>query len=88
MCIAGAVDYALWNKTENIGDEPSWGPLVASLDADRDVILFPSEDATPANLFDWSRESVLTPSDRCADSAIHHPASSFLKYRLVVLEGL
>lgn len=43
--------YTLWNKPTE-----EWTNLVRSLDATRDVILFPYEDSTVADEFDWQRD--------------------------------
>eukprot|EP01039_Chlorochromonas_danica_P008247 gene8247-9095_t len=45
-----SVTYTLWNKPTE-----EWTNLVRSLDATRDVILFPYEDSTVADEFDWEQ---------------------------------
>jgi DTW domain-containing protein YfiP len=54
--------------------------MVESLDATRDVLLFPSPDATYAEEFDWA--SAPTSNDRARGES-----SSRARYRLVVLEA-
>lgn len=75
----GTVGTFLWTKAQIADPEdpggssvPMWGPLIRSLDADRDVILFPSEDSTPSSQFEWNGPS-------SPDSAT--------RYRLIVLEA-
>ncbi len=47
------VTFAHWEK-KNYGE--SWEPIVASLNADTDIVLFPSHDAVPAEEFQWKSD--------------------------------
>lgn len=49
-----------------------WAPFVLSLDSERDIILFPSNDSIAANDFDWYPVDESTQPKR---------------YRLIVLEA-
>jgi len=62
------VTFAHWEK-KNYGE--SWEPVIASLNADTDIVLFPSSDAVPATEFQWNVEG----------------NSSDKKWRVVVLEA-
>ena len=48
------VTFAHWKK-KDYGE--SWEPIVASLNADTDIVLFPSHDAVPAEEFQWKSDS-------------------------------
>ena len=46
------------NIDNMIDIESKWGPMIASLDPDRDVILFPSDDAFCASKFSWTEKFI------------------------------
>ena len=50
LCKDGAVDYKVWPRLATGGD---FGPIVESLDAEVDVLLFPCDEATPVQHFPW-----------------------------------
>ena len=52
LCEPAEVAVAHWEKHEEFGD--TWGPLIASLQPDRDVVLFPGPDSFPADQFAWT----------------------------------
>ena len=65
-----------------------WKNAVEALDADRDVLLFPCEDAVLAEDFDWSSCPYQPPSPVEGSSSSGASAgSSNRKWRLVVLEA-
>lgn len=66
------VDYVHWEKDR-------WGPLVESWRADRDVLLFPTDNAVDAGEFQWNGPM---PAATGAEEATGQP-----RYRLIVLEA-
>lgn len=79
LCQEGSVEHFLWTKDEYTSSgfpvNPAWGPLVASLDADRDIVLFPSDDAVLPSDVDWFCMLKQSVGERCH------------RLRLVVLEA-
>lgn len=86
LCTEGTVSHAHWLKEAEDGSYFPWLPIVESLDASRDVLLFPSPDATFADAFDWGPSSVA--STRGGDRSDGAGQSTGCeRYRLVVLEA-
>jgi hypothetical protein len=67
-----------WLDFSSSDHEPVWGEIAKSLDADRDVLLFPSTSSTAADVFQWNRVGAEAGSAAIADDG---------KWRLVVLEA-
>ena len=80
------VDHFLWLKDEVITrfpempENPMWGPLIQSLDPSKDVILYPSEDATVASDFDWKQFHKVEPD-------VESTCCTSNRLRLIVLEA-
>lgn len=53
------VQYQIWPRLATGGD---FGPIVESLNADTDVLLFPCGDAIPAQNFSWHSPATKTSS--------------------------
>jgi DTW domain-containing protein YfiP len=76
LCTVGTVEIVQWEKHgEEFGD--TWGHMVASLDPESDVILFPAPGSTPAQQMDWTERSY---SGEDSNASKH-------RMRLVVLEA-
>lgn len=75
MAMEDQVSYEHWEKN-------AWHSLVASLDGDRDLLLFPSEDACDVNDFPWN-----APLDENDTSGTSNAKFVANRYRVVVLES-
>jgi DTW domain-containing protein YfiP len=69
-----------WQKEAEDGSHCPWLSIVESLDATRDVLLFPSPDATFAEEFDWGSAPTSGDPDQRLSGGVG-------RYRLVVLEA-
>eukprot|EP01038_Epipyxis_sp_PR26KG_P016058 gene16058-21807_t len=88
LCEEGTVTLSAWPRDKT---EADWKSLVGELDAERDVILFPTDNATSASEFDWNRIDVSNLKNENKNNKIESFSSQSqelsLKWRLVVLEA-
>jgi hypothetical protein len=88
----GSFEVAYWPKDKE--ESSQWKATVASLDSERDVILFPSENAIPAEDFQWTynyqtKEAFLNDIGPPADNSSHvHENTQERNFRMDSCENM
>jgi hypothetical protein len=75
------VECLRWPKEDHEEDHPAWDDIVRGFDSNRDVLLYPYDDAISAEHFPWGWSS-----SEEGEGSSSPPLSPFKK-RLIVLEG-